>query len=148
MKKSQQIIAIARDVAASTPDFHRVKGPGVGDKANHSFMAELRKRVKDTLGDDYSEKKISGDIKAAVDFYIPDEKTIIEIALTLKVPLSEFHKDIFKALLAKDSGVDVEHLVFVAKPGAQKRHQAPASQAVIRWLKKYYSISVTIEEMK
>ncbi len=148
MKTTQHIVQIAKEVAAQTPDFHKVKGPGTGDKANHSFMAELRKRVKDALGDDYAEKKISGEIKSAVDFYIPSERTIIEIALSLKVPMSEFHKDIFKALLAKDNGMEVEHLVFVAKPGAQKRHGAPASVAIIQWLKKYYSIAVTIEELK
>ena len=148
MKKTQQIIAIARDIAATTPDFHKVKGPGLGDNANHAFMAELRIRVKDELGEDYSEKRICGDNQSAVDFYIPDEKTIIEVALTLRNPQSEFHKDIFKALLAKDVGTDVDHLVFVSKPGAQNRHQQPSSQAIIRWLAKHYSITVTIEEMK
>jgi hypothetical protein len=148
MTKTQQIISMAKEIAGATPDFHRIKGPGMGDKANHAFMATLRSRVKDTFGRDYAEKQISGDIKSAVDFYIPEEKTIIEVALTLRVPLSEFHKDIFKALLARDRGVEVEHLVFVAKPGARKRHQEPALQAIIHWIRKHYSINVTIEELK
>jgi hypothetical protein len=148
MKQTQQIISMAREVANATPDFYKVKGPGAGDKANHVFMATLRARVKDTFGTDYAEKKICDDIKSAVDFYIPEERTIIEVALTLSLPLSEFHKDIFKVLLARDNGMDVEQLIFVTKPGARKRHQEPASQAIIRWLKKYYSITVTIEELK
>lgn len=148
MTKTQQIISMANEIAGTTPDFHKIKGPGTGDKANHVFMATLQSRARDTFGKDYAEKQISGDIKSAVDFYIPEEKTIIEIALTLRVPLSEFQKDIFKALLARDNGVEVEHLVFVAKPGARKRHQEPASQAIIHWLKKHYSINVTIEELK
>ena len=139
---------MANEIAGMTPDFHGIKGPGAGDNANHVFMATLRSRARDTFGKDYAEKQISGDIKSAVDFYIPEEKTIIEIALALRVPLSEFQKDIFKALLARDNGVEVEHLVFVAKPGARKRHQEPASQAIIHWLKKHYSINVAIEELK
>jgi len=148
MTKTQQIISMAKEIAGATPDFHKIKGPGTGDKANHAFMATLRSRAKGTFGRDYAEKQISGDIKSAVDFYIPEEKTIIEVALTLRVPLSEFQKDIFKALLARDNGVDVEDLVFLAKLGARKRHQEPASQAIIHWLRRHYSINVTIEELK
>jgi hypothetical protein len=146
--KTQQIVSLAKEIASTTPGFHKVKGPGKGDKANHAFMATLRSRVREVLGEDYAEKQICGDTKSAVDFFIPEEKTIIEIALSLAKPQSEFHKDIFKALLARDNGVGVEHLVFVAKPGARKRLQEPASQAIIHWLNKYYSISVTIEEME
>jgi hypothetical protein len=49
MKQTQQIISMAREVAITTPDFYKVKGPGAGDKANHVFMATLRARVKDTF---------------------------------------------------------------------------------------------------
>ena len=148
MTKVQQIVKIAQKIADETPNFHKVKGPGKGDKANHVFMAELRKRVESQLGIDYSEKQISGEIKSAVDFFLPDEKTIVEIALTLKVPLSEFHKDIFKALLAKDEGVDIEKLVFISKPGAKKRHNEPASKTIMKWLNNNYSIEVEIFELK
>jgi hypothetical protein len=148
MTKRQQIISLAREIAAATPDFHIIKGPGTGDKANHDFMSTLRSRAKEAFRRDYAEKQISGDTKAAVDFYIPEEKTIIEVALNLRFPLSEFHKDIFKTLLARDKGKNVDHLVFVSKPGARKRHQEPFSQAIIHWVKKHYSINVTIEELK
>lgn len=147
MTKVQQIVKIAQQIADEMPNFHEVKGPGKGDKANHDFMAKLRERVGNQLGIDYSEKQISGEIKSAVDFFLRDEKTIVEIALTLKVPLSEFHKDIFKALLAKDKGEDIEKLVFISKPGAKKRHNEPASQAIMKWLNDNYSIEVEIFEL-
>jgi len=147
MNKARELVRIARDIASETQDFHRVKGPGHGDRASCVFMNELRRRAIKQFGTDYSEKQISGDIKSAVDFFIPEEKTVIEIALTLKNPLSEFHKDIFKALLAIDNGKDIQQLVFVCKPGGRKRHQEPASQAIMRWLKDKYRIEVTIEEI-
>ena len=148
MSITEQILSLARQLASETLEFHAVKGPGVGDRASNTFMKELRSRALCALGRDYSEKQICGDIKSAVDFYIPEEKTVIEVAMSLRDPLSEFHKDIFKVLLARDSGAQVEHLVFLAKPGGLKRHQEPASQAIIRWLKKYYSICARIEEFE
>lgn len=148
MNKAKQIVGIAQQIARETQGFHNVKGAGTGDKATHAFMAELQRRVQKALGRNYSEKQICGEIKSAVDFYIPEEKTIVEVALSLKTPLSEFYKDLFKALLAKDNGVSVKQLLFITKPGAIKRHKEPASQAIIRWLKKYYGVHVTIEELR
>ncbi|MBU0676722.1 MAG: hypothetical protein KJ626_01275 [Verrucomicrobia bacterium] len=146
MTKTQQLVAMAKDLARESSSFHEVKGPGKGDRAANSFMKELRQRALQRFQHDYSEKQLCEGVKAAVDFYIPEEHTVVEIAMSLRTPLSEFHKDIFKVLLAKDRGEDIRHLVFVSKPGAIKRHEAPASQAVIDWLEKNYSVTVTIEE--
>jgi len=145
--RSAVILQLARELASESEDFFKVKGPGAGDKANHRFMAELRARAKRDLRTDYSEKKICGEIGSAVDFYVKEERTIVEIALGLSAPQSEFHKDLFKALLAKENGNDVTRLLFIAKPGAIKRHREPASVAIIQWLKKYYNISINIQEL-
>ena len=147
MTKADRIYQIAQSIAYATDDFHITKGPGKGDRATHSFMAELRDQVEACLGEDYSEKQISGGIKSAVDFFIPDEATIVEVAMSLKVPMSEFHKDIFKALLTIDNGIDVKRILFICKPGGLKRHQEPASVAIMKWLKKYYSVEIEIKEL-
>lgn len=149
--KTQQIVDITLDIARATPEFHKTKGPGTGDKANHAFMKELQKRAKEQLRTDYSETKIiqsDNSIKSAFDFYIPEEKTVIEIALTLKLPQSEFYKDIVKVLLARDRGLKIEHLVFVAKTGGKKRHESPMSKAIIEWLKEPHEIAVEIIDME
>lgn len=41
-------------------------------------MKELQNRAKSTLGRDYSETKLCGDNKLAVDFYFPEEETVVD----------------------------------------------------------------------
>ncbi len=148
MDKASRLINIAKNLASDTPEFHRIKGPGKGDRATNNFMKTIQNRAKDAFGQDYSEKKISGKTNFAVDFWFPDEMTIVEFALTLRNSSSEFHKDILKALLAVDSGVKVQRLFFISKPGAIKRHNEPASRAIINWLKNKYQIETSIFELK
>jgi len=148
MDKTAEIIRIAQHLASNTPEFHSIKGAGKGDHATAAYMLKLRKLAHDTFGYDYSEKKIAGTTNFAVDFWFPEEKTIVEIALTLRNSASEFHKDIFKALLAVDSGADVRQLVFISKPGAIRRHSEPASMAITNWLREKHGIETTIFELK
>jgi hypothetical protein len=76
-------------MAEATPNFQVVKGAGEGDYATLQFMAALRAKLKESFGVDFSEKKICGPNSFAVDFYIPEESTIIEVALGLPNPASE-----------------------------------------------------------
>jgi hypothetical protein len=148
MNKTSELIKIAQDVASDTSEFHDIKGPGKGDHATKDFMRTMREIALNAFGQDYSEKKISGNTNFAVDFWFPDEMTIVEFALTLRNAQSEFHKDILKALLAVDSGKKVQRLVFISKPGAIKRHNEPASRAIMDWLNNKYEIETTIVELK
>jgi hypothetical protein len=148
MNKTFELIKIAQNLASNTPAFHSIKGPGIGDHATKAFMLAIQKLAHDAFGYDYSEKKISRPTNFAVDFYFPDEMTVVEFALTLRNSSSEFHKDIFKVLLAVDSGEEVNKLVFISKPGAIKRHSEPASKAITNWLKKKYEIEIKIIELK
>lgn len=148
MSKTAKLITIAQNLASNTPEFHSIKGPGKGDHATKAFMLNVRKQALDAFGQDYAEKKISGNTNFAVDFWFPDEMTIVEFALTLRNSSSEFHKDIFKALLAVDSGKKIHRLVFISKPGAIKRHGEPASRAITEWLNKQYKIETNIIELK
>jgi hypothetical protein len=148
MDKTSELIKIAQNLASNTPEFHSIKGPGKGDHATKIFMIEMRRLAHDAFGYDYSEKKISRPTNFAVDFWFPDEKTVVEFALTLRNASSEFHKDIFKVLLAIDFGETVSKLVFISKPGAIKRHSEPASKAITNWLEKKYKIETTIIELK
>ncbi len=95
------LIAVASRIAAGTPGFQEVRGPGAGDQSTQAFMRQLRAEVLDSLGQDFTEKKICGDNAFAVDFYFPDEATIVEVALGLPNPNTEFEKDVLKALMAQ-----------------------------------------------
>ena len=148
MGKAEQLISLAQQIADERPRFFDTKGPGKGDRAANSFMAELRKRAQEAFGEDFSEQKICSEkTNLAVDFFFPNKGTIIEIALSLRNPQSEFERDILKAVIAKEEGRDVRRLVFLSKPGAVKRHRQPSSEAIMSWLERNYKIKVSIREL-
>lgn len=123
MVYSENLIKLAQNIADDTPGFFDIKGPGKGDKATHAFMKELQNQGKQLFGEDFSEKGICGDNKFAVDLFFPKEATIVEIALTLRNSNSEFHKDILKAILSQKADNTIKKLIFISKPGANKRHE-------------------------
>jgi hypothetical protein len=146
MGKVETIIQLAQQVADERERFFEIKGPGAGDTATGSFMQDLRTRVQTALGTDPSEKRICGESNLAVDFYLEDEATIIEIALSLRNSNSEFERDILKALLAQEEH-RVDRLVFVSKPGALKRHGSPSSEAIVSWAKRHHDLTIDIHEL-
>ena len=147
MVLSEKLVALAQKIADDSPGFFEIKGPGKGDRATNAFMKELQSQAKQLFGEDFSEKGICGDNKFAVDFFFPEEATIIEIALTLRNANSEFSKDILKAILSQKAGNTIKKLIFISKPGAIKRHEEPASKSIISLVKKEFGISIIIREL-
>lgn len=141
------ILDIAQQLADQTPGFYEIKGPGTGDQATHAFMRQLRARVSEVLGFDCSEKRLCGQTAFAADFYVGTEGTIIEVAFSLRNSMSEYEKDLLKALMAKESGFPVTKLMFISKPGALKRHSSPGSRALREWMQRNHQISVVIHEL-
>lgn len=95
MTKTEELLHVAQQIADERPNFFEKKGAGKGDRDTNSFMVELRLRAKQVFGTDFSEKRICGDTNLAIDFFIPDEGTIIEVALSLRNPNSEFERDVY-----------------------------------------------------
>jgi hypothetical protein len=83
---------LALILANKTPDFYKVKGAGIGDRASNEFMKNLRQLAKSHFGSDFSEMRVCKDTKHAFDFYIPEEGSVIEVALSLHNPASEYEK--------------------------------------------------------
>lgn len=129
------------------PDFFNVKGPGKGDRATNKFMKELCTRARIEFDHDYSEQQICGENKLAVDFYFPEESSIIEVALSLRNSTSEYERDIFKALLAKDSGYQVSRLLFITKPGGHQRINQPGAKSIANWVKDMHGITTDVVEL-
>jgi hypothetical protein len=142
-----KLLSLANEIAQNHPRFFENNGPGVGDRNTAEFMKKLRETALQELGRDFSEKQICGNNKLAVDFFFPEEATIVEIALTLRNPNSEFYKDILKTILAQKIGTRIKTLVFVSKPGAIKRHGEPASQSIITLIKKEFGVEIAIKEI-
>jgi hypothetical protein len=145
--QARGLFQMANDLATATPGFFETKGPGIGNKATNAYILELGRRASSAFGKDYSEKKICGENSLAVDFYFPAEKTIVEIALGLKKPKTEFEKDILKAVMAQDRGHGVEKLIFISKPGGAKKCNQPGRSAVIEWLAETHGIAVDVLDL-
>jgi hypothetical protein len=145
--KATQLLSLAREIASANPYFHAVRGPGPGDIETRNFMQKLQARAIELFGNDYSEKRICGANSFAVDFYFPDDGTIVEVALGIPNPASEFEKDILKAIMAQDCGHEVHRLYFISRPGAVRKCSQPGRSAVKRWAHEKHSLSVEVHEL-
>ena len=148
MDRISRLLGLANKLALSTPDFFDTKGPGEGNRSTNNFIKELSSRAKSEFGEDFSEKSICGDNSLAVDFYFPDEGTIVEIALGLKNPNTEFEKDILKAVLAKQLEFKVSRLVLISKPGGNKKCNQPGRQAMREWLEHSQKIKIKVVDLE
>jgi len=145
--KAEQLLLIAQRVAEATPQFFIALGQGEGNIRSNAFTAELRKRALQAFGRDYSEARLCGETSLAIDFYFADEETAVEVAGMLGAPNSEYEKDIFKCILAKDRGAKITKLVFIAKPGSAKVHNQPGRRAIARFVQRHYGIEIFLEEL-
>ena len=141
------LLALAREIASAHPEFQAVLGPGVGDKATHAFMHQLRSQAQKAFGADYSEKRLCGDTAFAADFYFPEEETVVEVALGLPNPACEFEKDILKAVMAQELGHRVRRLFFISRPGAIKKCDQPGRTAVKNWAQSKHALRVEVHEL-
>lgn len=148
MSVTEQILGLAQKLALAREGFFDKKGPGAGDRDTSQFMAALRAKTLEATGVDYSEKRISGDNKLAVDFYVESEATVIEVALSLRNPNCEFERDLLKALMARDEGFQVERLVFLSKPGGVQRLGQPSAQAIIQWAARNHDLAVEVVDFE
>ena len=145
--KADRVAQLARNLVADPAQFAAILGPGAGNRATNAFMKALRTMAHSTLGDDFSEQAVCGNNKLCVDFYFRDEATILEVALGLPNPNTEFEKDILKAIMAKESGHPVKRLLFVSRPGAMSKCSQAGRLAMIEWADVKHGISVEIKEL-
>lgn len=124
-----------------------MRGAGDGDRATHEFMRRLRDDAIAAFGGDYSECKMCGDTAFAADFYFPEDATIVEVALGLPNPASEFEKDILKAFMARESGFAVRRLLFISRSGAAQKCQQPGRGAIRDWARSKHDLEIEIHEL-
>jgi hypothetical protein len=141
------LLSAARALAASNPAFQEVLGPGEGDRATGLFLRQIHLQLGDSFGAPCHERKICGDTGFAVDFYFPEEKTIVEIALGLPNPQSEFEKDVLKALIAIGSGNPVRRLMFISRAGGEKKCSQPGRRAVIAWAREKHDLAIEVHDL-
>jgi hypothetical protein len=86
MTLAERVFELAQKLIIDLPTFLQVKGAGIGDMATNDFMAQLQQAASQEFGTDFSQAKICGNVNFAVDFWFPEEKTIVEIAMSLRNP--------------------------------------------------------------
>ena len=138
------IIRIAQELAANWPRFLERLGPGHGDRATEAYMNELRNRALREFNDNFAERRIMGDNGLRVDFYFPEERTVVEVAMGLRNSNSEFERDLFKALIAGEELV--QRLVFLTKPGGIARTNSPSARAIINWALVTHNLQIEVIE--
>lgn len=144
---AKRLLKLAQAIAFERPDFHETRGPGAGNRYTNEFMEELRKRARKTFGVDYAEQKICGPNALCVDYYFPHESTIVEVALGLPKPKTEFEKDVLKAIMAQESGHQVKRLLFISRPGAKQKCAQPGRAGIVEWTNRMHGIVIEIHEL-
>lgn len=147
LSKTRRLLKFATDLAGSSKNFQAVRGPGDGDRATHAFMRRLRELAIGAFGQDYSEKRICGQNSLAVDFYIEDERAVVEVALGLPNPASEFEKDILKAIMAQEAGNRVDKIVFISRAGAKKKCAQPGRRAFSQWAQSKHGLAIEVHDL-
>jgi hypothetical protein len=146
-RKAETLNLLAQQLVREQPYFFEIKGPGLGDNDTAVFMKQLRSRALRRFKIDYSEEKICGQNSLCVDFYFPDEETIVEVALGLRNPLSEYERDILKAIMAREAGYAVSRLLFISKPGAIKRLAQPSAKCIAEWAQRNHGVKIHVREL-
>jgi hypothetical protein len=82
-----------------------------------------------------------------VDFWLEDEHTIVEVEFNILTLPPVLEKEVFKALLAKDAGIDVRRLVLIGDPGAALLSHAPTPASIIEWVERQHQIRVEIWDL-
>jgi hypothetical protein len=148
MDRAKELLRLAQALAEERPSLFETKGPGHGDRDTNDFVKELRRRALQAFGMDYAEQTICGASRLRVDYYFPEDATIVEVAFLLKNSPSEFEKDVLKAIMAKENGQSVRELVFIAKPGGVKRCNAPDRRSIMEWAQRAHGVVVSVQEIR
>jgi hypothetical protein len=147
LSKALMLYFYAQEIAHKVEGFYEKKGPGLGDRASADFMKKLRGAAEAAFGQDYSERKACKKLGYRFDFYFPEERTVVEVALGLHNPISEYERDIFKCLLAREEGIKIDRLCFICKPGGADQQGAPGPSAIASFVGKQFQLEVTLLDL-
>lgn len=146
MSKAERIFQLAQEVAASYDLLH-ARRVGSGNSYTREVIDHLKSVVIEELGPEVANQFLSKANRQSVDFWIEDEQTIMEVEYSLWSSDPSLEREVFKALLARDAGKDVRHLILIGDPGTVRQWQTPTPQSVVNWVNRHYQIRVQIWEL-
>jgi len=146
VSKAERIFQLAQEVAAAY-DLLNARRAGSGDSYTREVVNHLKSLVIEEYGAGITNQFLSKANRQSVDFWLEDEQTILEVEYSMWSSDPLLEKEVFKALLAKDAGKDVRHLILIGDPGSVRRWQTPTPQSVIEWVERHQQIRVQIWEL-
>jgi hypothetical protein len=146
MTKAEHIFQLAQTVAGSY-DILNARRAGSGDHYTREVVDHLKSLVVEEYGPGVTNQFLSQANRQSVDFWLEDEQTIIEIEFSMLNSVAALEKEVFKALLAKDAGKNVRHLILIGDAGSVRRCQTPLARSVIDWVERQHQIRVQAWEL-
>jgi len=146
VNKAQRIFKLAQEGADAYRMF-KLRRAGAGSPFVNEVINHLKFLVAQEFGSDVVNRFLSTANRQAVDFWLDDEHTIIEMEFDILTSPPVLEKQVFKALLAKDAGNDVRQLVLIGDPGAALLSHAPTPSSIIEWVERRHQIRVQIWDL-
>ena len=148
MSKIERVFQLAQE-GADVYHMFKLRRAGAGTLFVNEVINHLKSLVVHEFGTavitQYLGKKENGE---SVDFWLEDEQTIMEVEFDILSSPPVLEKEVFKALLAKDAGTNVQHLILIGDPGSVVNSQTPRAKSIIAWVEKHHQIRVQIWELK
>ncbi len=123
MSKAERIFQLAQDDADAYHMF-KLRRAGAGTPFVNEVVNHLKSLVAQEFGTGTVNQFLNKECGQSVDFWLEEERTIMEMEFDIFGSPPVLEKEVFKALLAKDAGNDVRHLilwVFRANPATDSK---------------------------
>ena len=146
MTKSERIFQLAQEGADAYRMF-KARRAGAGTPYVNEVINHLKFLAVQEFGTGVINQFLSKETGQSVDFWLEDEQTIIEMEFNIFSSPPVLEQEVFKALLAKEAGKDVRHLILIGDPGSGLLSQAPTPLSVINWVEQRHQIRVQIWEL-
>ena len=147
MSKAERIFQLAQEGADSYCMFNARRN-GAGTPFIDEVINHLKFLVIKEFGTGVANQFLSKENRQSVDFWLEDEQTIMEMEFNILSSPLVLEREIFKALLAKEAGEDVRHLILIGDPGSALLSHAPTPESVINRVERQHQIRVQIWELK
>jgi hypothetical protein len=146
MTKAGRIFELAQGVAFSY-DLLNARRAGSGDTYTREVIDHLKFVVQEEFGSGVTNQFLSKVHRESVDFWLKEEQTILEVEFSLLGLAPVLEREVFKALLAKDAGHKVRHLILIGDPGSIRRFQAPNPRSIMEWVERQHQIAVEVWDL-
>jgi len=147
MNKAERIFQLAQQVANSY-ELLQARRAGSGDLYTREVVDYLKSLAIQEFGPEVTNQWLSHVDHPPVDFWLKDEQTIIEVEFSLWSSVPVLEREVFKALLAKDTGQAVQQLILIGDPGLARYCDSPLQRSIIDGAERHHHLHIHIWQLK